>query len=1046
MKERIIRILLLLCILMAVLPAAMGETAAAAPPCVARGHSWGDWTVDWEATCGYDGQKTRYCTVCGEAGEHQAIPATGNHSWGDWYYMDESADQPTCTSPGVQTRWCTVCQEKQTRDVPPLDHTYSDWYIEQEATCTTEGYQVRYCLFCQEEEYGFIPAEGHAWDNGTVTAAATCTSAGVRTYRCIRCGAAYEEAIPASGHSLVTLPAVPAACTAPGLTEGSVCSVCGTVFAAQAEIPALGHVFGDWVLESPANCINFALYRRTCARCGQMDWLRDESALGDHVWDEGTVTREAGLLNEGEKTFTCAVCGQTRTEVIPATFSSLSPGGVSMVLHNLDPDTEPGGQPLTITKQPEGGHITRGLELHSMSVEVEGGTPPYTYQWYSSLNMDTTGLTGWELIVTQLMNAMYSNEPTPDGYQAVYTASEGNRAYYCIVTDRHGDEVKSDKAQVDWELRPVREPQNSVAPARLAYQVADGKKPYSYQWYGYDPETQGPYDAAPLDGGTGGKYLAEDLSLRYFCTVTDAAGESLESDDVMLYAEELKAEPEEETVYLRTGETRGVYVNISGGVPPYTVSWKIDGADYSSGLSAEETGDGGYCSCVYVMEPMDCACDVTDAIGNTASAAVYVNWAPPEVVIQPDGGNIPAGGSFTLRTVVKGGKEPYTYVLLQDGGPYEMHVDDNVFIVTEPGEYCINVFDDNGADVCTDTVTVTKDAGLQVKLEYGEIALPNGPGRLLACIEGGKKPYNVRWERWDDNQKQFLFLQEKLTNEDQWLLIPYYLGNYRCIVKDSVGEEVAVARRVDYIGKLPWITVHPQGSRIDYEPYSPRSVRLDCDAISGSGKDTNLVYMWQKLDSAGWKDLRGGKQLFLNEDRNPTVYSLIDGVYRCSVRDRVTGGVSYSLPAFVSTRMTITAEQEGSSGTFHVKVMGGSVPYTMMIKRTRDKIEFDPDSFRVVGGVIHIKHGCSMDPIYTTEEEIVSLENCRVSMNNKAHEITYDFVDMSTCGKDWDKEATINEAAGSIYNKVYKYFPWTYTFTVFDSLGYSVSAEFQSWY
>ena len=87
-----------------------------------------------------------------------------------------------------------------------------------------------------------------------------------------------------------------------------------------------------------------------------------------------------------------------------------------------------------------------------------------------------------------------------------------------------------------------------------------------------------------------------------------------------------------------------------------------------------------------------------------------------------------------------------------------------------------------------------------------------------------------------------------------------------------------------------------------------------------------------------------------------------------------------------------------------------------------------------------------MDPIYTTEEEIVSLENCRVSMNNKVHEITYDFVDMSTCGKDWDKEATINEAAGSIYNKVYKYFPWTYTFTVFDSLGYSVSAEFQSWY
>ena len=72
----------------------------------------------------------------------------------------------------------------------------------------------------------------------------TCLEKGHYSRTCY-CGVRYEGEIPAKGHTLVVDEAVPATCTQMGLTEGSHCSDCKTVFTSQRTIQSLPHNFNQ---------------------------------------------------------------------------------------------------------------------------------------------------------------------------------------------------------------------------------------------------------------------------------------------------------------------------------------------------------------------------------------------------------------------------------------------------------------------------------------------------------------------------------------------------------------------------------------------------------------------------------------------------------------------------------------------------------------------------------------------------------------------------------------------------------------------------------
>ena len=220
---------------------------------VCKEHTWDKGTVTKNPTCTEAGEKIATCTVCGESGAAVVIPATG-HTWDEGTVTKD----PTCTEAGEKAATCTACGEPGAAVViPATGHTWDEGKVTTAATCTKKGVKTYTCSACGDSDTEPIDALGHAVNNFTVTKEPTCTEAGEKTGTCSVCGEknATEEIAPID-HTPVTDAAVPATCTATGLTEGKHCSACNTVLVKQEVLSALGHQDADG--------------DNNCDRCGEL--------------------------------------------------------------------------------------------------------------------------------------------------------------------------------------------------------------------------------------------------------------------------------------------------------------------------------------------------------------------------------------------------------------------------------------------------------------------------------------------------------------------------------------------------------------------------------------------------------------------------------------------------------------------------------------------------------------------------------------------------------------------------------------------------------
>ncbi|MCM1168228.1 MAG: autotransporter adhesin family protein, partial [Lachnospiraceae bacterium] len=249
------------------------------------------------ATCTTDGKtEGKHCSVCDTVITAQTTVAATGHDWDNGTVTKE----PTETSEGVKTFTCENCKETKTETIPKLDHVHSlthhekvdadcvntgtveYWHCEKcgknygdaaaknqladltiaakghtevadaakAPTCTETGLtEGSHCSVCDKvlTEQQTVPALGHDWNDGVVTTAPTCTEKGVRMFTCKRdnCGETKTEDVDTTGHTEVTDAAKAPTCTETGLTEGSHCSVCGTVIKAQTIVPKTGHAWND---------------------------------------------------------------------------------------------------------------------------------------------------------------------------------------------------------------------------------------------------------------------------------------------------------------------------------------------------------------------------------------------------------------------------------------------------------------------------------------------------------------------------------------------------------------------------------------------------------------------------------------------------------------------------------------------------------------------------------------------------------------------------------------------------------------------------------
>jgi len=202
--------------------------------------------------------------------------------------------------------YCNVCNTYRV----PSDHIYSvtDTVA---PTCTANGSQTLICQECGDSYTETLPAPGHTY--ATVVTAPNCTNRGYTTYTCIRCNHTYtDDYVAALGHVYGDWHVD----SQPNCTEnGSKHRQCARCYHNDtAAIPALGHTYSDTVVLPSCTAQGYTLH--TCTVC---DYSHKDTytARVPHTYGDWVIDTEATVLAEGSRHHICAVCDHCEHDTIP---------------------------------------------------------------------------------------------------------------------------------------------------------------------------------------------------------------------------------------------------------------------------------------------------------------------------------------------------------------------------------------------------------------------------------------------------------------------------------------------------------------------------------------------------------------------------------------------------------------------------------------------------------------------------------------------------------------------------------------------------------
>ncbi|MEY8310516.1 hypothetical protein AALA61_00740 [Oscillospiraceae bacterium 42-9] len=258
-----------------------------------QAHTFGEWVIDPDATCGLDGKQTRTCTVCGFV-ETQDIPATGNHNWGVWAIEREA----TCIVPGSKWHACAVCGTRETEAIPvnPNAHNFDGAYVE--ATTATGG--LGHAQKCQNEGCTKLSmVTPHKLT--TTTNDAACGKPGSVVEKCTVCSYTSTKVLPELKHKWTIHDKKAPTCIKDGF-DNVYCQYCGMKSATASKIiPSEGHKYNDWQVD----VLGYLTHSHTCEVCG-------EKETSEHNFTEWTVTSEDEVSKVESRV--CEDCGYKETK------------------------------------------------------------------------------------------------------------------------------------------------------------------------------------------------------------------------------------------------------------------------------------------------------------------------------------------------------------------------------------------------------------------------------------------------------------------------------------------------------------------------------------------------------------------------------------------------------------------------------------------------------------------------------------------------------------------------------------------------------------
>lgn len=317
------------------------DTTDTKDPTPCTDHTWGDdYVVVIQATCSYEGELMRFCSVC-RATKNESIPKTEHtHSdeWNSnaqyhWYTptchcqyasgakvnkgeheWDEGTleIEPTCHTYGRFAYRCTVCQYAKFEDVPMLEHTYSD-----EWTSNDQYHWHDNTCGCPKSQR--IDSAAHTWDDGVVITQPNCLDRGTALYTCTVCFAEKEDYIPTNDEHSWTDEVTAPTCITRGYTTHT-CSRCNLTNK-DTYTDTIDHDYVPTVVAPSCSAEGYTAH--TCTMC--KDSYKDSyTDMVDHVLKTQTVNPTCKY--QGYVRHYCINCTYAYktdyTDVLPHTYES----------------------------------------------------------------------------------------------------------------------------------------------------------------------------------------------------------------------------------------------------------------------------------------------------------------------------------------------------------------------------------------------------------------------------------------------------------------------------------------------------------------------------------------------------------------------------------------------------------------------------------------------------------------------------------------------------------------------------------------------------
>ena len=680
-------------------------------------------------------------------------------------------------------------------DPPKGDTHLHNWVVtsSKKATCTEEGQKTWKCSLCGQTYRETYKALGHDWDEGEVTTAPTGLTPGVKTYTCKR------DASHTRTEEIDPLPWVFATLSGvtidPSLFDLSNYDIPPLVITEQPKGGAITRYGDDSITLHVAATGGIGEYT--------YEWkyrINGKSTVENILsWvflhTSGKQTEPDFEAEDGNMRYWCEV-----TDEAGNTASS---------------DTVIVSYKVSIAKQPD--NVNLQESNHEFYCEAIDGSGDYTYRWFDhdegilgegqSYPAEKEGY--YYCIVTDNVTGetatseyceVYSTAPfrladiTGDfelfsnADATVIASFAGGVEDYEIWWDKDGTAIDSvedrdaqnnvrSRANVDGpgkytvhgvdsmyatasasvkvtvpKLTIVEQPKDSIIPkgsyTKINVVVADGDMPYTYILYRngeeYLTETDDD-DSCPVGIWDPGEY---------YYHIEDSKGRMIDSDVVTFEDEVFRIKDQTESASLaKPGDTVSLFVEVEGGLEPYTYEWMQYKGDTPWYTKASATA-----TCP-ARQPGRYACLVTDDTGEKLhSKEILVTYTgdTPWITQQPKSGVLEQGGSLRLSCdAVSGsggelrfdwemsptGVRPSWSNVSRRGGSYK-NID-----ATVPGTYRCKVTDTKtGKYVYTTAAFVTGE--LTASVESHSLSPHMGyDGDNIMCtfnIIGGAAPYTMK--------------------------------------------------------------------------------------------------------------------------------------------------------------------------------------------------------------------------------------------------------------------------------------------------------------